>query len=186
MEAKYFLLLSVLLHFISIGAIQRSEPNRYPDPQCPLFQKCVQGPFKVPLCPLRHPVSRLKVQPHWSQSVRFRAFARRIGGTIAVRPRGWGNRWYMRQYPPHYHQGFLRGICTLKQVEWETCSDNWDEPSLQINMNFKKVAIMKRDNRKFKRKVTQSNPANPTANTNIDTNTFDIDEKTIKDQQNKK
>ena len=53
-------------------------------------------------------------------------------------------------------------------------------------MNFKKVAIMKRDNRKFKRKVTQSNPANPTANTNIDTNTFDIDEKTIKDQQNKK
>lgn len=40
--------------------------------------------------------------------------------------------------------------------------------------------------RKFKRKVEQSNPTNPTANTNIDTNTFDIDENTIKDQQNKK
>ena len=42
------------------------------------------------------------------------------------------------------------------------------------------------DNRKFKRKEEQSNPTNPTGNTNIDTNKFDIDEKTIKDQQNKK
>jgi len=43
-----------------------------------------------------------------------------------------------------------------------------------------------KDRRKFKRTVEQSNPANPTANTNIDTNTFDIDEDTIKGQQNKK
>lgn len=42
------------------------------------------------------------------------------------------------------------------------------------------------DNRKFKRKEEQSNPTNPTGNTNIDTNKFDIDERTIKDQQNKK
>lgn len=42
------------------------------------------------------------------------------------------------------------------------------------------------DNRKFKRKVRQHNPANPTANTNIDTNKFDIDEDTIRKQQNKK
>ncbi|WP_197062604.1 hypothetical protein [Muricauda sp. MAR_2010_75] len=42
------------------------------------------------------------------------------------------------------------------------------------------------DKRKFKRKVKQSDPTNPTGNTNIDTNTYDIDEKTIKDQQNKK
>lgn len=42
------------------------------------------------------------------------------------------------------------------------------------------------DNRKFKRKQEQSNPTNPTGNTNIDTNKFDIDEKAIKDQQNKK
>ncbi len=41
------------------------------------------------------------------------------------------------------------------------------------------------DRRKFKRKREQHNPANPTGNTNIDTNTFDIDESTIKDQQNK-
>ncbi|WP_255444002.1 hypothetical protein [Robiginitalea sp. SC105] len=39
--------------------------------------------------------------------------------------------------------------------------------------------------RKFKRKKEQHNPTNPTANTNVDTNTFDIDEPTIKDQQNK-
>jgi hypothetical protein len=43
-----------------------------------------------------------------------------------------------------------------------------------------------KDKRKFKRKVEQHNPANPTANTNIDTNKFDIDDKTIKEQQNKK
>jgi hypothetical protein len=43
-----------------------------------------------------------------------------------------------------------------------------------------------KDKRKFKRKVEQNNPTNPTGNTNIDTNKFDIDEKTIKDQKNKK
>lgn len=43
-----------------------------------------------------------------------------------------------------------------------------------------------KDKRKFKRKVEQSNPTNPTANTNIDTNKFDIDEETIKKQKNKK
>lgn len=42
------------------------------------------------------------------------------------------------------------------------------------------------DKRKFKRKVEQSNPTNPTGNTGIDTNKFDIDSSTIKDQQNKK
>lgn len=41
------------------------------------------------------------------------------------------------------------------------------------------------DKRKFKRKVEQSNPTNPTGNTNVDTNTFDIKKDTIKDQQNK-
>lgn len=40
--------------------------------------------------------------------------------------------------------------------------------------------------RKFKREVTQSNPTNPTGNTNITTNTFDMDSSTIKGQQNKK
>ncbi|MGB5435564.1 MAG: hypothetical protein WBM98_06720 [Maribacter sp.] len=43
-----------------------------------------------------------------------------------------------------------------------------------------------KDNKKFKRKVEQTNPTNPTGNTGIDTNTFDIDEMTIKKQQNKK
>lgn len=42
------------------------------------------------------------------------------------------------------------------------------------------------DKRKFKRKTEQSNPTNPTGNINIDTNKFDIDEDTIKEQQNKK
>lgn len=43
------------------------------------------------------------------------------------------------------------------------------------------------DNRRFKRKSPdQHNPTNPTANTNIDTNKFDIDERTIKNQQNKR
>lgn len=40
--------------------------------------------------------------------------------------------------------------------------------------------------RKFKRKVEQHNPTNPTGNRNIDHNDFDIDDKTIKDQQNKR
>ena len=41
------------------------------------------------------------------------------------------------------------------------------------------------DKRKFKRKVEQSNPTNPTGNTNVDTNEFDIEKDTIKNQQNK-
>lgn len=43
-----------------------------------------------------------------------------------------------------------------------------------------------KDNKKFNRKVEQENPTNPTGNTDVDTNKFDIDEKTIKNQQNKK
>ncbi len=43
-----------------------------------------------------------------------------------------------------------------------------------------------KDNKKFKRKVEQNNPTNPTGNTNIETNDFDIDKETIKIQQNKK
>ncbi len=42
------------------------------------------------------------------------------------------------------------------------------------------------DKRKFKRKVKQSNPTNPTGNTNIDTNKVDYDEDSIKQQQNKR
>ncbi|WP_186987803.1 hypothetical protein [Constantimarinum furrinae] len=42
------------------------------------------------------------------------------------------------------------------------------------------------DKRKFKRKTEQTHPTNPTANTNQNTNDFDIDSKTIKEQQNKK
>jgi hypothetical protein len=40
--------------------------------------------------------------------------------------------------------------------------------------------------RKFDRKTEQKNPTNPTGNTNQETNEFDIDKKTIKEQQNKK
>jgi len=43
-----------------------------------------------------------------------------------------------------------------------------------------------KDNKKFKRKVEQNNPTNPTGNTSINTNDFDIDKETIKNQQNKK
>ncbi|SHJ26339.1 hypothetical protein SAMN04487911_11545 [Arenibacter nanhaiticus] len=43
-----------------------------------------------------------------------------------------------------------------------------------------------RENRKFKRKVTQENPTNPTGKTNIETNKINFDEDTIKKQQNKK
>lgn len=43
-----------------------------------------------------------------------------------------------------------------------------------------------RDRKKFKRQSEQKNPTNPTGNINIVTNKFDIDENTIKDQQNKK
>ena len=42
------------------------------------------------------------------------------------------------------------------------------------------------DSKKFKRKVEQNNPTNPTGNTDIKTNHFDIDKKTIKGQQSKK
>ncbi len=40
--------------------------------------------------------------------------------------------------------------------------------------------------KKFERKKEQKTPTNPTGNRNIKTNDFDIDEKTIKKQQNKK
>ncbi len=43
-----------------------------------------------------------------------------------------------------------------------------------------------KDKKKFKRKTEQSNPTNPTGNTQVDTNKVDIDEGTIKEQQNKK
>lgn len=42
------------------------------------------------------------------------------------------------------------------------------------------------DNRKFKRRKHQYNPTNPTGNTHIDTNTFDIEKDTIREQQNKR
>lgn len=41
------------------------------------------------------------------------------------------------------------------------------------------------DKRKFKPTKEQTNPTNPTGNTNIETNDFDIDEKTIKKQKSK-
>lgn len=40
--------------------------------------------------------------------------------------------------------------------------------------------------KKFERKTEQKNPTNLTGNRNIPTNKVDIDEKTIKKQQNKK
>ena len=43
-----------------------------------------------------------------------------------------------------------------------------------------------KDNKKFDRKIKQENPTNPTGNTKIDTNKFDIDKKTVKEQQNKR
>ncbi|MFS4417323.1 hypothetical protein [Maribacter sp. 2307ULW6-5] len=43
-----------------------------------------------------------------------------------------------------------------------------------------------KDKKKFKRKVEQHNPTNPTGNTNIDTNKVDYDEENIKNQQKKK
>ncbi|WP_452223606.1 hypothetical protein [Lacinutrix chionoecetis] len=42
------------------------------------------------------------------------------------------------------------------------------------------------DKRKFKTTKTQTNPTNPTGKTDIETNKFDIDKSTIKDQQKKK
>ncbi|MEH6406565.1 MAG: hypothetical protein V7767_04725 [Leeuwenhoekiella sp.] len=40
--------------------------------------------------------------------------------------------------------------------------------------------------KKFERKTEQTTPTNPTGNRNIKKNEVDIDEKTIKKQQNKK
>ncbi|SFU62751.1 hypothetical protein SAMN05216480_110116 [Pustulibacterium marinum] len=42
------------------------------------------------------------------------------------------------------------------------------------------------EDKKLRRKTEQTTPTNPTGNRNIDTNKFDIDEATIKDQENKK
>lgn len=42
------------------------------------------------------------------------------------------------------------------------------------------------DKRKFKTTKTQTNPTNPTGNTNIETNKFDIDESSIKEQKKDK
>jgi hypothetical protein len=42
------------------------------------------------------------------------------------------------------------------------------------------------DKKKFKPNKKQSNQTNPTGNRNVQTNTFNIDEETIKKQQNKK
>lgn len=42
------------------------------------------------------------------------------------------------------------------------------------------------DKRKFKRKERQTDPTNPSGKTDINTNEFDIDEKSVKKQQNKK
>ena len=44
---------------------------------------------------------------------------------------------------------------------------------------------MIKDRKKFKTTVKQTNPTNPTGNTKLETNDFDIDEKTIKNQKNK-
>tara|TARA_R110002012_G_scaffold17930_5_gene66705 strand:+ start:15215 stop:15382 length:168 start_codon:yes stop_codon:yes gene_type:complete len=54
-------------------------------------------------------------------------------------------------------------------------------------MNTKKKTIMGTisDKRKFKPTKEQSNPTNPTGNTNIKTNYFNIDKKTIRGQKNK-
>lgn len=40
--------------------------------------------------------------------------------------------------------------------------------------------------RKFERKTEQNTPTNPNPKTKRETNDFDIDKKTIKEQQNKK
>ncbi len=43
-----------------------------------------------------------------------------------------------------------------------------------------------KDRKLKKTSQDQHNPTNPTGNTNIDTNKFDIDDRTIKSQQNKR
>ena len=55
-----------------------------------------------------------------------------------------------------------------------------------MNRKKEKTVGITEDKKKFKINKKQNNPTNPTANTNIKTNTFDIDESTIKKQQNKK
>lgn len=42
------------------------------------------------------------------------------------------------------------------------------------------------DKRKFKRKTEQDQPTSTNVKNTVDTNKFDIDDETIKDQQNKK
>lgn len=42
------------------------------------------------------------------------------------------------------------------------------------------------DKRKFKRKVKQNKPTNPSENTNLDNKKFDFNADTIKEQQSKK
>jgi len=42
------------------------------------------------------------------------------------------------------------------------------------------------DTRKFKRKVEQSNPTNPSGGTDTKNKTFDVDKKTIDENQSKK
>jgi hypothetical protein len=42
------------------------------------------------------------------------------------------------------------------------------------------------DQRKFKRKVEQSNPTNPTGGNHTKDKTFDVDKKTIDENQSKK
>lgn len=58
----------------------------------------------------------------------------------------------------------------------------------KLVLNQKNINIMgvTEDKKKFKTTKTQTNPTNPTGNTNIETNKFDIDESTIKEQQKKK
>ncbi|MFD1063303.1 hypothetical protein ACFQ1Q_08585 [Winogradskyella litorisediminis] len=54
-------------------------------------------------------------------------------------------------------------------------------------MNKKQnIMGMIEDRKKFKPTKTQTNPTNPTANVNQETNEFDIDKATIKKQQVKK
>jgi hypothetical protein len=59
---------------------------------------------------------------------------------------------------------------------------------MKLLFNQKNIRIMGiiEDKKKFKPNKKQSNPTNPTGNRNVKTNTFDIDEETIKKQQNKK
>ncbi|SDS00993.1 hypothetical protein SAMN04515667_1201 [Formosa sp. Hel1_31_208] len=44
---------------------------------------------------------------------------------------------------------------------------------------------MIKDRKKFKTTVRQTNPTNPTGYTKAETNNFDVNEKTIRKQQNK-